>query len=511
MTRQRDVVLGARLDALGVLEHDEGYWQSLEATIESLAVNEQKGGEHGIAETAGSAAAVERDPTFGGFRHRAWLVAVVGIAAVLSLVFGTRLATRSEVTLGTEPASAAAAVRLSLDVLSNADAVEGTVRAYDNGVSESGSTVLTLADEFLATRDGSLRLESIADENGYHMSAWGSDARMWVVYDAQTRRLQCLVDAGTQGTKVTVNDQERTYRYLWYDKRKTAPGPPDSASVLEDFPFWRLRAYLRTLLSMRNVRLSVTSVDGRETWLVTAPWVVGSQRYRATVSIDAETRLPYSVVYCLGKRRCEWRFDLSVRSEPVDSASFTLQAPPAGQAYRDDMLAGGAVYTFVDLPTRDDAKARRMTRGTPAVPLWLPQGFRLQHATVANGREGVFIVSLVYRCGFDRIVVTTRPDPRSFSFSTFSIDGSPPIRTDTSDPFVPTMSPGERAAWRAQTLRVAIVSGGFAGSSARIVTDPGHWPHLWVKKDGVVATIAGDLTTTQMTRIAASLEPWGER
>src|SRR5690606_39187774 len=114
----------------------------------------------------------------------------------------------------------------------------------------------------------------------------------------------------------------------------------------------------------------------------------------------------------------------------------------------------------------------------------------------------------VYRRGFDQITVTTRPDPRLFRRSLSSVDGSKPVRTDTSNPFIPEMHPRTRAAWAAQTVRCRLASGAYADRAARVITDPGYWPHLWVTKNGYVGTVAGDLTVGQMKRVAESLVPW---
>jgi hypothetical protein len=50
----------------------------------------------------------------------------------------------------------------------------------------------------------------------------------------------------------------------------------------------------------------------------------------------------------------------------------------------------------------------------------------------------------------------------------------------------------------------------FAGRTARVITDPQLWPHLWVKNDGIVAAVAGDVTVRQMVWIAESLGPLRE-
>ncbi len=82
------------------------------------------------------------------------------------------------------------------------------------------------------------------------------------------------------------------------------------------------------------------------------------------------------------------------------------------------------------------------------------------------------------------------------------------VRADTSDPFVGDVLPKDRRRWSTRTTDVRLEEGSFGGVTAHVVVDPGFWPHLWVKKYGWVAAVAGDLTRAQMARIAGSLGPW---
>ena len=415
---------------------------------------------------------------------------------------------------GPQPASATEAIRLSLDVLDDAEAVEGTSRTYDNGFTEDGETVLSVANTFLATRDGSMRIESIQGEGAYYPGVYGPDAKSIIVYDASTRRFQYLLDAGPDGTVSSVEAvaEGKHARYQWYEKKLVAAGPPDSPEALDAVAFWRLRAYLRTLLSTPGVELEVRSIDGRPSWIVTAPWVVGSHRHVARIAIDATTRLPYELEYRLGDRVITCRFDVAVSDAPVNADLFTIEKPARSETelgYPVDLTLGGdIVSTFLDLPLEDPAKARRKTHDLPVMPSWVPPGFDLSDATVTSEDQGVFVVSLVYRRGFDQMTVTARPDPRLYRSSWESVDGSARVRTDTSNPFVPRMHPSARPAWDAQTIRVQLSSGAFSGRMARVIAQPGYWPHLWVKSDGNVATVSGDLSVQEMVRVAESLGPW---
>jgi hypothetical protein len=525
MTERRDPEIGAILDELDVIEHGSGYWEAVlnaaEPELARLRVGAtETGGIGGAAAPRQAAerrrpiaALIERYPTFGGgFRFPVWAgIALVAVIVAVMLV-GLPRGGGNGVT-GPQPATAAEAIRLSLDVLSDAQVIAGTSRTYDNGFTENGETVLSRADTLVATRDGSIRIESIPGEEAYYPgTCFGVDAKVIVVYDAASRRYQYLLDAGPDGTVSSVEAiaEGKRARYDWCEKLHVAAGPPDSPEALDDVPFLRLRAYLRTLLSAPGVELEVRSVDGRPSWIVTAPWVVGSETYRARIAIDATTRLPYEVEYRLGHRVIRMQLDMAVRDSPVDSSRFTIPEPPAEETQRgfmpsDFSLAGDTVSAFWDLLLDDPGVAGRRIDNMPALPAWVPVGYELTDATASKVGP---VASLVYRRGFDQITVTTRPDSRLHRSSWSSVEGSAPVRTDTSNPFIPRMHPRTRPAWDAQTIRVRLTAGAFAGQTARVITDPQLWPHLWVKKDGIVATVAGDVTVRQMVRIAESLGPW---
>jgi len=155
-------------------------------------------------------------------------------------------------------------------------------------------------------------------------------------------------------------------------------------------------------------------------------------------------------------------------------------------------------------------------------PRWLPPGFALQAAayqtngsvslprSLGGGHVPNTILLLAWRRGFDAIYVTVRPDPRLHQKTMIGLPGQkkPTIRADTSDPFVGDIAPWDRAQWRLHTLDVRLRQGAFAGAMAHIIVDPGYWPHLWAKKGGRVATVAGDLTGDQMVSFASSLGAW---
>ena len=132
---------------------------------------------------------------------------------------------------------------------------------------------------------------------------------------------------------------------------------------------------------------------------------------------------------------------------------------------------------------------------TPSPQQWLPAGFELTHVAVlpgtrANAVRGAGtnppdtdVVSLAYRRGIQQVTVTTRRD------------GGPTVRWV--DPFGTDPSGAE-----ARDLR----SGRFHGTTVDVVEgDAVEIPHVWGRGDGLVFTVAGDVTASELTRITGSL------
>ena len=290
-----------------------------------------------------------------------------------------------------------------------------------------------------------------------------------------------------------------------------------------------MRAYLRTMLGDPAVTFTTGELDGRAVWLLRAEAFTAGSPGRpvggrpVTIAIDAATRLPLRVSGFRG--RYELRVDSAALTEAPAAAEFTLEKPPAEETQdQSDMGLIDPFMSFQALPFSDQAGMKKAVDGIPAFPAWLPRGFALQvGASQRNGNVSLprslgvsrdwipnTIVSLAYRRGFDAAYVSVRPDPMLNHETRIGLPGekTPHIRIDTSDPFVGDVTPWDRAQWRRHTTDVPLRSGPFGGATAHIIVDPGYWPHLWVQKDGWVATVAGDLTKAQMARIAESLGPW---
>jgi hypothetical protein len=92
------------------------------------------------------------------------------------------------------------------------------------------------------------------------------------------------------------------------------------------------------------------------------------------------------------------------------------------------------------------------------------------------------VVSLSYRRGLDQVLVTTR------------------LR-GTGDWRDPLASP-QGFVDHPQTVTLA---GALAGTDARVVLSPQATPHLWALTDRLVVTVSGDLSRSELTRVADSL------
>jgi|GEM_PF-1143760 len=534
MTSQRDTHLGGLLQELPVREHGPGYW----AAVMAAAEPELRRHRAGAADSEGADRPAAHDATPLLRRRKAmWMAAAaVAAAAVLAVVVlaGLPGADRGSVVLGPQPATAAEAIRYALGALDDAQGLEGTlyIGKVRDGAFSAGDKVT-----FLCARNGSYRITT---------KTLGKDALLplpgyveTVAYDARTRVAQGSFDYGEQGFRSEVTAQDPATgqdvitttitRYVFTETHDVAPGPPDARVFVGsgEFPIWQVRAYLRTMLGDPHIRFTTGELNGRAVWTLRAeafsagPAEAAAKGRSVTVIIDADTRLPLRVGGFRG--RYELRVDSAALTQAPPASEFTLEKPPAEET--QEQSAPSLIdesMRFPALPLSDPAAMTKAVDGIPAFPAWLPRGFELQEgASQAHGSVSLprslgggsipgTIVSLAYRRGFDAAYVSVRPEPRLTGVSTIgpSGEGEPEIRVDTSDPFIGDVSPWDRAQWRRHTTDVRLTAGAFEGATAHVIVDPGYWPHLWVKKDGWVATVAGDLTREEMVRIAESLGPW---
>ena len=536
MNEPRDDQLGARLDQLEVSEHGADYWSAVLAAAEpelrALRVAAAPGA------FAGAPAGARRR-LFGG-RRWLWIPAACAAAAAIVLLFGLPgrgTSSNSSITFGgPQPASAAEAIRFALGALDEAQAVKGTmyVGKVHKGVFRAGDQV-----EFLCARDGSFKVtvRTVGPDGLYPPSALVAS---WLAatfgYDAPQRQAESVYDYGARGvtlpaaTDDPMVTKEKHSRYVHTAQAEVSAAAPDSAIYTPwTFPIWQVRAYLRTMLADPHVDFTVGRIDGRKVWVLATRSLTndyggasGAGR-RVTIAIDAETRLPLRFSGFQGSH--EVRITAAAFSEKPAAEELRLEKPAAAETNDQSRIGGTPMLMamrYPSLPLDDEAGMRRAVDELPAFSCWIPPGFSLQEAASQDhggrislphqaGQSRASVpnrtVTLTYRRGFDAAYVTLRPDARLTGASTASTPTGA-VRIDTSDPFVGDVLPKDRKQWNAHTTDVRLKSGSFRGVTAHIVVDPGYWPHLWVKKEGLVATVAGDLTRAQMVRIAESLGPW---
>lgn len=539
MNEPRDDELGARLDELEVSEHGAEYWSAVlaaaEPELEALRVGA------GPVALPGSPAGGVRRRLFSG-RRWLWIPAACAIAAAAAIVLlfglpGRGTTGNHAITFGgPQPASAAEAIRFALGALDRAQAIKGTmyVGKVHHGVFRAGDQVT-----FLYGRDGSFRVttRTVGPDGLYPTS---SLVESWIAaafaYDAPRRRAESVYDYGAKGVTLPAASEDPTVatekhsRYVYTAQADVSEAAPDSRLYTPwTFPIWQVRAYLRAMLGDPDVSFTVGRIDGRKVWLLATQSLTndyggasGAGR-RVIIAIDAETRLPLRFSGFQGAH--EVRITAAAFSEKPAAEEFRLQKPPAAELNDQSKIGGTPMLMalrYPSLPLDDEAGMRRAVDKMPAFPRWIPQGFSLQEAAAQDQggsidlprhagqpRASVLnrIVTLTYRRGFDVVYATLRPDSRLTGASMVGTSAGT-VRADTSDPFVGDVLPKDRRRWSAHTTDVRLKNGSFRGATAHIVVDPGFWPHLWVKKEGLVATVAGDLARSQMVRIAESLGPW---
>ena len=106
------------------------------------------------------------------------------------------------------------------------------------------------------------------------------------------------------------------------------------------------------------------------------------------------------------------------------------------------------------------------------------------------------VVSVSYRRGFDRIVVTTRATGTARRCST-TLPGSDPTAC-WADP----LASGEGFVDRPE--RFAVTGGALTGAQAELVVSPRGVPHVWTIDNRLVVTVAGDASAEELRRIANS-------
>jgi hypothetical protein len=280
---------------------------------------------------------------------------------------------------------------------------------------------------------------------------------------------------------------------FYAERRGVAPGAPDLGP-----PSWVLPdefgAFVRALLAADDPRVREVTYEGRPAWRLEADAVPNAIVPEFTgdlfqIIVDRETGVPVRVVelrqgVLLREMRVE---SLAVNARPAPDA-FRLEFPPGAEVMRSD-----DGFRRVEL-----ADAVDIVGYAPLVPAWVPDGFELAEVAVAReggptGTEGgnppsLLVVSLSFRRGFDQLVVTTR------------LARVPGFVGSWGDP----LATGE--GYVDDPEQIEIARGVLRGSKAELLLVPRGIPHLWALGDGLVVTVAGDLSRAELVRVADSLE-----
>jgi len=437
----RDLELRAALRRLEVPDHAPTFFDELEGRL--------------------------RRETLPAPRRRArlrWGIRVAAAAVVVGIgvaVFGLPGAERTPSIAGPQVASAAVVqqrVRASLESLRS---LSGVIVAAGPGQGEPRRWRFALAAA------GDFRLE-------------GPSAGAWLAYDASTG----VVRSAQRSASVSGET-------LFYAERSgVAPGVPDQGPPTRLLPD-ELGAYVRGLLAAGDARVREVAYEGRPAWRVDVETVPNAvvpalSGDRLDVTVDRGTGIPVHVVE--SKRGAVLR-ELRIERLAVDGAlpDFHPSFPSGAEVMQSD-------DGFRQVGLGDVAGA---VGYAPLVTARVPDGFRLAAVAVAadaapTGAGGANppsrnVVSLAYRRGLDRIVVTTRQ----------AGDGR------WTDP----LASGEGVVDHPEP--VALQSGALRGSEAQVVVSPQGMPHLWALDDGLVATVAGDLSRAELVAVAGSLRPRG--
>jgi hypothetical protein len=442
----RDLELGTALRRLDVPDHAPSFFDDLERALRVEAAPRRP----------------QRAP-----RRRLqlrWGMRIAAAAAVVAVgvaVFGLPGGERAPSIAGTQVASAAvvkAHVRSSLEALRS---LSGVIVADGTAQGEPRRW------RFALDATGDFRLE-------------GPSPGEWIAYDASTGVVRSAQRSASMGGDT-----------LFYAERSgVAPGAPDQGP-----PTWllpdELGAYVRALFAAGDARVQEIRFDGRPAWRVDVPTVPNRlvpsfSGDRLEVTVDRETGIPVRVV--------ESKAGATLRELRIEQLAVDGALP--GDTFRPSFPAGAEVM-------RSDDGFHRVALGdvsgtvgyAPLVPALVPDGFALAEVAVATEAAPTgagnppsrMVVSLAYRRGLDRFVVTTRE----------AGDGS------WSDPLAP--GPGLVD----HPEHVAVGVGALRGSDAQVVLSPNDVPHLWTLADGLVVTVAGDLSRAQLVGVARSLHANG--
>jgi outer membrane lipoprotein-sorting protein len=265
-------------------------------------------------------------------------------------------------------------------------------------------------------------------------------------------------------------------------------------------------AYARAVIAELDPDVPVTPVtwEGRTAWSITVPEPLtgGGSDGTARIVVDAQSGYPLAVEH--------WSSDGDVSGTRIENVHIGGDVPRSrftlAVDVQDKLLPMSQRFRRLTLRQAAALGDRATTTFTPLAATWMPRGYRLTGVTgavngaylgayrpVHAGEVGSLTVVLTYRRGFDRVCVVSR----------WRADNPP----GSDDPF------DEDSVALSESTHVRLTTGSLRGETASLVLGLPDWPHLYVstgKDRRVSVSVAGDLTRSELARIAGSLDPIGD-
>jgi hypothetical protein len=284
------------------------------------------------------------------------------------------------------------------------------------------------------------------------------------------------------------------------ERRGLAPGPPDQGPS-ESFLQRDYGSVVRALLAADDPRIAETTYRGRPAWrleIAARPNLIVAELSgdEFVITVDRETGLPLRVLELKdGQLLDEIRLEEVEVDPELSPEEFTIRFPDGTEVAGTD---NG--FRRVGL-----SEVEGRVGYSPLVPVHVPEGYELAEVAVAGeafptGAEAGNpasrnVVSLAYRRGLDRFIVTTR-------LSHVPAPGEPELSPEElwSDP----LATGE--GFRDEPERIQLSHGSLEGIEAELLIVPRNTPHIWALTDKLVVTVAGDLTRAELLAVAESLQ-----
>ncbi len=462
----KDSDLGEQLRRLETPEHGPDFFAGLEQKLEMESSADKRTARRTAHETADAAGnGLARGREAGRPQRRSWLrlawIPIPVAAVILALLWALAGPLGIDV-FRPQTASAAEIKEKMVAALARAEAIKGTlvVGYYD----EATGQLDEMRWNVVTTARGDFRMTGVSRSED-------------IAYDASSG-VQRVLAGGDDGDSPVASEMTGL-----------APGWPDPGPA--DWVLFRgMGAVVRAMLAAEAPSVSEATFDGRPAWVMSAE--VQPNRLSTVsgdhieITVDQQTGFPVEVSESKEGRLLQALRLEGVQIDPaLTGDEFVLAFPEGVEVERNDQ-------GFRRVPLEQVAE---VVGYQPLVPAEVPEGYKLAEIAVAEvggptGKEGMNpsaegVVSLAYRRGFDRLIISTRvvgDDPSLWSDPLASGEG-----------FIDTPE------------TVTLTSGAFAGSTAEVLIDPRAVPHLWAMNDSLVLTVSGDLSRSELLSVAESL------